>query len=168
MSSIFTIFKRNLSTSSICYGKRNPRKWLLYNKAGHKLFKEKQRVNPDPDIPIHRRGTKPTGRVIDNHYVTIPEMIPELIVPNLEGCELKPYVSYQSVEVKQSEFTPQDLFNAVYLSKITKDWKEGKLDKDGNPYEPSEYELLTPEEARNRATRTGCDIFSNEIESSKN
>ena len=44
-------------------------------------------VNPDPDP--------------DLNVVQVPEMIPELIVPDLEDCKLKPYVSYATKEILQ-------------------------------------------------------------------
>ena len=47
----------------------------------------------------------------------------------------------------------------MYGDKIAEDFKKGKLDEDGNPLEPSEYEKLTPEEAYMMARRTGSDYF---------
>jgi large subunit ribosomal protein L41 len=59
----------------------------------------------------------------------------------------------------QSEFTPRDLFDAVYSEKIVKDFKDGKLSETGEPLEPSPEEQLTSEEAYNQARKTGTDIF---------
>lgn len=87
-------------------------------------------------------------------------MIPELVVPNLEGFKLKPYVSYKSEDVYQEEFTPYDLFKAVYAPKITEDFKNGKLDSNGEPLNPSAAESLTPQQARDAASSTGTDIFT--------
>lgn len=86
-------------------------------------------------------------------------MIPQLIVPDLKGCTLKPYVTYESEDVYQSEFTAEDLFYAVYSKKITEDYKNKKLDSDGQPLHPSEEEKLTAEEAKNRSSKTGSDLF---------
>lgn len=105
------------------------------------------------------RGTRKIGFKVGDHYVVVPEMIPELVVPDLEGCKMKPYVSYRSTRVVQSEFTPQDLFNAVYADKIRSDFEAGKLDDNGNPLEPNELELLTPKEALDLASKTGSDLF---------
>lgn len=74
--------------------------------------------------------------------------------------QLKPYVSYRVKDVVQSEFTPEDLFLSVYSSKITEDLKNGKLDENGNPSEPSPEELLSPDEAWTRARQTGSDLFA--------
>lgn len=110
-------------------------------------------------LPIDHRGTRPTGIEIDGKFTTIPEMIPELIVPDLKDCKFKPYVSYRAPDVTQTEFTTQDLFNAIYAEKIIKDYKEGKLDEYGEPIEPSEEEKLTSKEAWLRARKTGSDFL---------
>lgn len=47
----------------------------------------------------------------------------------------------------------------MYAPKIAKDLKEGKLNEDGSPKEPSIAEKMTPEEARIKAEQTGSDIF---------
>jgi large subunit ribosomal protein L41 len=76
--------------------------------------------------------------------------------------QLKPYVSYRAPEVVQSEFTSQDLFDAVYAKKIVADFKEGKLDANGDPIAASEEERLSPEEAVRLAKLTGSDLFNQE------
>lgn len=73
--------------------------------------------------------------------------------------QLKPYVSYRTPDVVQSEFTPKDLFNAVYSEKIVNDFKNGKITETGEPLEPSPEEQLAPEEAYVQARKTGTDIF---------
>lgn len=110
-------------------------------------------------LPIDHRGVRPIGERINDKFVVIPEMVPELIVPDLKDCKLKPYVSYRAPDVIQSEFTSQDLFNAIYAEKIIKDHKEGKLEEDGQPKEPTENEKLTSEEAWRRARKTGSDFL---------
>jgi len=62
-------------------------------------------------------------------------------------------------DVVQSEFTSQDLFDAIYAKKIVQDLKEGKLDENGEPLQPSKDELLSPEEAVKQARKTGSDLF---------
>lgn len=52
MASACMILQRGIATSCVCHGKRNFRKFLLYNKRGSRSFKEQQAKNPDPDIPI--------------------------------------------------------------------------------------------------------------------
>lgn len=151
--------QRAISTTAPLEGKRNFRKFLVYNKRGTRVVKEAQRTQLNPPVPVHKRGVRDTGKIVNGKYVEIPEMIPDIIVPNLEGCKLKPYVSYKAADVIQSEFTSLDLFNAVYSKKIIEDFKEGKLKEDGAPVEPSENELLTPEQALQRARKTGSDIF---------
>lgn len=111
-------------------------------------------------MPIDTRGVRETGITLENgKFQTIPEMIPELIVPDLTDCQFKPYVTYKTKDVVQSEFSSQDLFNAIYAEKIIQDFKEGKLQADGLSENPSENELMTKQEAFNRAKKTGSDLF---------
>ncbi|XP_057670895.1 39S ribosomal protein L41, mitochondrial [Diorhabda carinulata] len=159
MSSINYFIKRSITTSAERYGKRNFKKFSIFNKRGTRIFKKQQAENPDPEIPIYKRGVRDVGYIEGNKFITIPEMIPELIVPDLTGFKLKPYVSYRAPEVIQSEFTAEDLFNVVYAPKIVKDFKEDKLNENGQPIEPSENEKMTSEEAKLKARQTGTDIF---------
>lgn len=151
--------KRSISTTSHLNGKRNFRKFELINKRGPRDFKKAQTIEPHPAVPIDKRGVRDTGYTHDGVYHEIPEMIPELIVPDLTGFALKPYVSYKTPEVIQSEFTSEDLFNAIYSQKIVDDFKNGKLKEDGSAEEPSEQELLDSQTAYMRARKTGSDIF---------
>ena len=62
---------------------------------------------------------KPIGRRFQVEKSVIPpfhsfnlylaEMIPELIVPDLYDCKLKPYVSYKTKEINQEELTSRYL-----------------------------------------------------------
>lgn len=159
INSLNFIIKRTISTSSQLNGKKNFRKFLLYNKRGPRDFKKEQIKNPHPAVPIDKRGVKDTGYTFQGVFHEVPEKIPQLIVPDLAGCTLKPYVSYKTPEVVQSEFTSEDLFHAVYSKKIVEDFKNGKLKDDDSPEEPSENELIEAETARIRARQTGSDIF---------
>lgn len=109
---------------------------------------------------VAARGVRQTGYQDGDKFVSVPEMIPEIIVPSLDGFMLKPYVTYRTQEVTQSEFTAQELFNVIYHEKIVQDFEKGKLGPDGEPLEPSENEKLTPEMARARASSTGADMFA--------
>lgn len=151
--------QRTISTTAVLEGKRNFRKFVVYNKRGTRVVKEAQRTMANPPVPIHKRGVRDTGIKVDGEYIEIPEKIPELIVPDLTGCKLKPYVSYKAPDVVQSEFTSLDLFNAIYSKKIIEDFKAGTLQADGSAKEPSPNEQLTSEEAYQRARKTGTDIF---------
>ncbi|XP_076752922.1 mitochondrial ribosomal protein L41 [Xylocopa sonorina] len=159
MASTCMVISRQISTSSICRGKRNFRMIQLYNKRGSRAYKLERSKNPNYDIPIDTRGVKPTGKWVDNHWVEIPEMIPELIVPSLKDFHLKPYVSYRVTDVGQREYTAKDLFDLVYADKITRDYKQGQLGPNGEPLNPTKYEKMTAKEARAAADKTGTDIF---------
>lgn len=110
-------------------------------------------------MPIDKRGVRDTGKFVDGKFTQIPEMIPEIIVPDLTGCKFKPYVSYKVTDVVQSEFTSQDLFNALYADKIIDDFKNEKLHEDGSSQNPTANEELTSKEAWIKARKTGSDIF---------
>nr|XP_022912774.1 39S ribosomal protein L41, mitochondrial isoform X1 [Onthophagus taurus] len=159
MSFTNLIIKRGITTTAVREGKRNFKKFSLYNKRGTRIFKKQQSQNPDPDVPIQKRGVRDVGYTLDGKFITVPEMIPELIVPDLKGFNVKPYVSYKAPDVIQSEFTAQDLFNVVYAEKISKDFQENKLTEKGDSQEPSNEEKMTSEEARIKSRQTGSDIF---------
>ncbi|XP_063230132.1 large ribosomal subunit protein mL41 [Bacillus rossius redtenbacheri] len=154
---------RCFSTSLARHGKRNFRKFPLFNKRGTRLFKQRQAANPDPDMTIYKYGLRDIGYMSRGRHVTVPEMVPELVVPDLTDFQLKPYVSYRAPDVVQSAFTAGDLFGAVYGAKVAADFKQGKLDEGGRPLEPSPEESLTPDQALLRARQTGADLFTEDF-----
>ncbi|XP_033220604.1 39S ribosomal protein L41, mitochondrial [Belonocnema kinseyi] len=158
MASACLVITRGISTTCARYGKRNFRKFMLHGKRGSRFHKERE-AGPDRQLPVDKRGVRDIGYMEGNLYNVVPEMIPEIIVPSLEGFKLKPYVTYQSENVTQEEFTPEDLFNAVYATKIADDFEKGQLTSDGQALNPSENEKLTPDEAKLRAAKTGADMF---------
>lgn len=152
--------KRCISTSSTLCSKKNFRKFYLPNQRGTRQFRERQASSDPLDIEIETYGVRqPT--VVDEHgnTVVVPELIPELIVPDLTGFELQPYVSYRTKPFTQTRFTTEDLFYAVYSEKIINDWNNKLLNEDGTPKHPSEDEQLNADVAFLRARRTGADIF---------
>lgn len=122
------------------------------------MFK-KERGKLNPDLPIDKLGVRDVGITVNGKFQLIPEMVPELIVPDLTNCEFKPYVTYKTTEVVQSEFLAQDLFNATYARKIIEDFKNEKLNEDGSSKEPSAEEEMRADEAYVRARKTGSDIL---------
>ena len=61
------------------------------------LFKKFEKRDPDfADIYEHKYGTRSTGVRHPLFFEHVPEKVPELIVPDLTGFELKPYVSYKA------------------------------------------------------------------------
>ena len=112
-----------------------------------------------PDAVIERYGTQNTGIQHASFFEHVPEKVPELVVPDLSECELRPYVSYATEDVYQDELTSQDLFNVIYGRKIIEDFKTNKLDADGHSVEPSALEQLRPDTAARLARQTGSDIF---------
>ncbi|RWS31976.1 39S ribosomal protein L41-like protein [Leptotrombidium deliense] len=80
------------------------------------------------NYPIHRcpLGIKHAGFWFRDKFHYVKEMEPELIVPDLTDCKLKPYVSYRTPDIHQSEFTAKALFSKVYGPKIVDEYMEGK------------------------------------------
>ncbi|CAN7983014.1 unnamed protein product [Ixodes hexagonus] len=141
---------RSFATSEVCQGKRNFRKFLMPNVRG--TFNDKARR----DRVIETYGYREPGVERDGLQM-VPEMEPQLVVPDLEGFQLKPYVSYRVAEVCQGEFTARDLFDAQYSEQVAKDFKEGHRDLEHHTRTLSER--LSKEEALQRAKQTGSDIF---------
>lgn len=158
MNSLFGFQRRLISTTTSLCGKKNFRKFLLYNKRGTRLFKKERHLS-NPDLPVDKRGVRDTGIEFQGKFREIPEKIPQIIVPNLTDCKFKPYVSYKTTEVVQGEFTSEDLFNAIYAEKIINDYRAGQLNEDNSPKNPSNEEKLSSEEAFINARKTGSDIF---------
>ncbi|XP_056149403.1 39S ribosomal protein L41, mitochondrial [Lampris incognitus] len=80
----------------------------------------------------HNKGrtARPPGlRLASSKFVTIPAMIPEFVVPNLEGFKLKPYVSYRTPDGTDPPLTAESLFAEVVAPQIKKDFEEGTFDK---------------------------------------
>lgn len=143
---------RSFATSDVCQGKRNFRKFLMTNVRG--TFHDKARK----DRVIETYGYREPGIEREGGELQmVPEMEPELVVPDLEGFQLKPYVSYRVAEVCQGEFTARDLFDAQYSEKVAKDFKEGHRDLQHHTRTLSER--LSKEEALQKARQTGSDIF---------
>lgn len=96
-------------------------------------------------------GIRWPGYWFRKKFVYVAEMEPELVVPDLEGFELKPYVSYKAEEIDVKPFTARDLFDFVYAGQIESDFKNGKQDYNISPEEI--------DEARLRAMQTGSDLL---------
>ncbi|KAM9370941.1 large ribosomal subunit protein mL41 [Phaethornis superciliosus] len=75
------------------------------------------------------RGAKRPGLLTSNRkFILIREMVPEFIVPNLEGFKLKPYVSYRAPQGSEPPMTAKKLFDEVVAPRIEKDVKDGTFD----------------------------------------
>lgn len=156
-----SIAKRCISTSASLQGKRNFKKFdIPSDQRGTRAERAKILAGEHPTIKVDKRGERDTGYIdAKGQYVQVPEKIPQIIVPDLTGFELKAYVSYRTPNVVQSEFTPEDLFNAVYAPKVIDDWNNKQLNEDGTSKKPSKEELLDAKTAFNLARSTGTDLF---------
>lgn len=111
-------------------------------------------LDEDFNYPVFRdtMGIRWPGYWFKRKFVYVPEMEPELVVPDLEGFQLKPYVSYKAEDIETRPFTAKELFDHVYAEKIETDFK---LDS-------KEDYTVTGEEidnARLKALQTGADLF---------
>lgn len=77
------------------------------------------------------RGARPTGlRLSSRKFLPIGAMIPEFVVPPLEGFNLKAYVSYRSPKGTLPPVTAQSVFAEAVAPQIKKDFEEGTFTKD--------------------------------------
>ncbi|XP_074493598.1 large ribosomal subunit protein mL41 [Sebastes fasciatus] len=77
------------------------------------------------------RGARPTGlKLSSSKFLSIRTMIPEFVVPNLEGFQLKPYVSYRSPQGTEPPVTAQSVFAEVVAPQIKRDFEEGTFSKE--------------------------------------
>ncbi|KAJ1145563.1 hypothetical protein NDU88_011849 [Pleurodeles waltl] len=75
------------------------------------------------------RGAKTTGVFTSSKkFLKIREMVPELVVPDLTGFKLKPYVSYKAPSGTEEPLTAHKLFMETVAPQIEKDVKDGTFD----------------------------------------
>lgn len=78
----------------------------------------------------HNKGrtARPSGlRLSSSKFVTVKAMIPEFVVPNLEGFKLKPYVSYRTPAGTEPPVTAESIFAEVVAPQIKRDFEEGNF-----------------------------------------
>ncbi|XP_076021306.1 large ribosomal subunit protein mL41 [Genypterus blacodes] len=77
------------------------------------------------------RGARPTGlKLSSGKFVSVQAMIPEFIVPDLEGFKLKPYVSYRCPKGTEPPLTVESVFAEAVAPQISKDYEAGTFNKD--------------------------------------
>ncbi|XP_059192533.1 large ribosomal subunit protein mL41 [Centropristis striata] len=77
------------------------------------------------------RGARPTGlRLSSGKFISIRAMIPEIVVPNLEGFKLKPYVSYRCPRGTEPPLTAESVFAEIVAPQIKKDFEEGTFNQE--------------------------------------
>ncbi|KAG7281477.1 hypothetical protein CRUP_012420 [Coryphaenoides rupestris] len=78
----------------------------------------------------HNKGrtARPTGlRLSSGKFINVKAMIPEFVVPDLEGFKLKPYVSYRTPEGTEPPVTAESIFADVVAPQIKRDFEEGNF-----------------------------------------
>lgn len=77
------------------------------------------------------RGARPTGILTSSRkFIPVREMIPQFVVPSLEGFNLKPYVSYKTPEGTEKCMTAEELFTQVVAPQIERDIEAGTFDQE--------------------------------------
>ncbi|XP_042299841.1 39S ribosomal protein L41, mitochondrial [Sceloporus undulatus] len=75
------------------------------------------------------RGAKTLGfRAPGGKFILVPEQVPRLVVPDLSGFKLRPYVSYRAPAGSEPPLTARALFQQTAAPKIEKDLREGAFD----------------------------------------
>ncbi|XP_070286079.1 large ribosomal subunit protein mL41 [Myotis yumanensis] len=75
------------------------------------------------------RGAKGTGHLArGGKFVLIREQVPELVVPDLAGFKLKPYVNYRAPAGTDTPLTAERLFREAVAPAIEKDFRAGTFD----------------------------------------
>lgn len=75
------------------------------------------------------RGAKALGVLTaGGRFLLVREMVPEFVVPSLEGFKLKPYVSYRAPQGSEPPMTAKLLFTQVVAPRIEQDVKAGTFD----------------------------------------
>ncbi|XP_077985832.1 large ribosomal subunit protein mL41-like [Glandiceps talaboti] len=70
-----------------------------------------------------------TGYFRSGKFVIVPEMIPEIVVPNLKDFQLQAYVSHRCPDTLQEAYTTKDVFDMCVAPQIIEDFKAGKYDQ---------------------------------------
>ncbi|KAM9393189.1 large ribosomal subunit protein mL41 isoform 1-T2 [Pholidichthys leucotaenia] len=77
------------------------------------------------------RGARPCGLNLSSRkFIAIRAMIPEFVVPPLDGFKLRPYVSYRAPKGTEPPLTAQSLFSEVVAPQIKEDFEKGCFNKD--------------------------------------
>lgn len=75
------------------------------------------------------RGTKGTGaHSRGGRFVVVKEMVPELVVPELAGFKLRPYVSHRAPAGTDAPLTAERLFRDAVAPAVEKDFRDGAFD----------------------------------------
>lgn len=115
-----------------------------------KALREKEFNYP---LSVDQFRQKVPGYYIGDKFHYIKEMEPELIVPDLTGFQLKPYVSHRAGDIEEAPLTAKGIFDKVYAPEILSRIEAGK---------PVKVRLSSREIhiARIKAQQTGSDLMS--------
>ncbi|GFR72645.1 39S ribosomal protein L41, mitochondrial [Elysia marginata] len=122
--------RRLLSTSTILHGRRSREPWdKRFPVRAEDVSPDKKGGSEEMEKALPENHVAPTGiyHKLTGEYTHVPEMVPEFVVPDLTGFELKPYVSYRAKEITQGPLTPKDIFNSVYAETVEGEYRSGSI-----------------------------------------
>ncbi|MEE6504812.1 hypothetical protein FKM82_005345 [Ascaphus truei] len=91
------------------------------------------------------RGSKKAGYLTSSgKFVKVREMVPEIVVPDMTGFKLKPYVSYKAPPGTEEPMTAKILFMEVIAPVIEKDVNDGTF----NPENLTKYGFEPTQEGK--------------------
>ncbi|KAK3798143.1 hypothetical protein RRG08_057875 [Elysia crispata] len=137
--------KRLLSTSSAVNGRRSREPWdKRFPVRAEDVSPDKTGGSKEMAKALPEDIVAPTGiyHRLTGEYIHVPEMVPEFVVPDLTGFELKPYVSYRAKEINQAPLTPKDVFNSVYAETVEDEYRRGTIKVDGESIQLSDGRVL--------------------------
>lgn len=98
-----------------------------------------------PNTFYKSRGARPAGVLTSSRkFIPVQEMIPEFVVPNLEGFKLKAYVSYKTPPGTEQPMTAESLFNQTVAPHIQRDFEANEFD----PQQLEKYGLEKTQEGK--------------------
>ncbi|KAG7318255.1 hypothetical protein KOW79_018010 [Hemibagrus wyckioides] len=91
------------------------------------------------------RGARPAGVLTSSRkFIPVQEMIPQFVVPNLEGFKLKAYVSYRTPPGTEQPMTAESIFNQAVAPHIQRDFEANEFD----PQQLEKYGLEKTQEGK--------------------
>ncbi|RUS80764.1 hypothetical protein EGW08_011487 [Elysia chlorotica] len=144
-SYIYRCHKRLLTTSSAVQARRSREPWdKRFPVRAEDVAPDKKGGSKEMEEALPEDIVAPTGihHRLTGEYIHVPEMVPEFVVPDLTGFELKPYVSYRAKEITQGPITPKDVFNSVYAETVEDDYRRGTIKVEGETIKLSDGRVL--------------------------
>ncbi|CAF0984077.1 unnamed protein product [Brachionus calyciflorus] len=146
------ILKRQFNVSSVSLGRKPPKEEYKNNifqtrKRTSDPFDRRWRWTPKSAEPFNvrgghedwttktflHRGVQMPGYMDPKtkKFIFVEDMVPEIVVPDISGFELKPYVSFNVKETKNQVFDAKQLYKQTLEKEILEKIKNSTV-KEGN------------------------------------